>query len=81
MSQHHVARCDGPKCKVEVALIPVFDQNNFVLNSGNGQSYLPSPRSYTVPEKWLKAENREFCTWQCMAAFAESMVETCQSTA
>lgn len=71
MSHHHVARCEGPRCKTEAPLKETFSHQQMTY-SGSGPSPVV-PATYSTPEKWLTAERREFCSWACLAAFAAKM--------
>lgn len=70
----HVVRCDGDECTTEAPLICSSGANYYFHNPntlGNVPPPLPSA-SYIVPSEWPQVDGRQFCSYRCLADFADA---------
>lgn len=72
MAAHHVVRCDRAGCTAEE---PLKSTNWDEVQIGMRAGHFPYLRD-EHPSSWRKAEGRDFCSWECMARWAESMRST-----
>lgn len=73
MSIHHVVRCEAEGCRTEAALLSDRSAAERAIVQQSGTTRPPSIVPTTVPGGWIRAQDGDFCSWDCVAAFAESM--------
>ena len=69
----HIVRCDA--CSTEADLIPVYSSSSGYTVSASSAAdltYLPqTPLRYDVPSGWLQVDGKQFCSWACLAGYAD----------
>jgi hypothetical protein len=63
----HVVRCDGSECGQEAPLTAT------PAHGGSHISGMPSQVGavYSVPSEWKQIDNRAFCSFRCLAGYAD----------
>jgi hypothetical protein len=68
----HIVRCDADGCKAEAHLEEIFSGYIPTLTTPAP----PPSSSYAVPSGWHKIDGHEFCTYGCLAAYADAKSKT-----
>lgn len=72
MSERHVARCDGPKCGIEADLTVA---GTIATGMSVPGMQVSSARAYALPPGWRSLEGATFCSWRCVARYAEGRAD------